>query len=212
MIRSYVLREIAPDSVRCLGCDYMLRGIENDRCPECGQEFDVQGQRELRFSWEGARVHRKFTYSWFRTAGISLLLAAPFVWYGAMMLLPLPVVATANREVARFRRTLESEGRCLPLRLDSAYAVGTDASVGMISFEKHAEGFGAFAAQWWRARSDVGVAPPDATTTGVVGGVDNAWVIVGPWRFRWSIASQSAIWLCLPNRSFELSVGADSRS
>src|SRR4051812_42173367 len=27
-------------SGRCWGCDYLLRGVESGRCPECGREFD----------------------------------------------------------------------------------------------------------------------------------------------------------------------------
>lgn len=29
-----------PEEARCLGCGYLLRGLERPLCPECGREFD----------------------------------------------------------------------------------------------------------------------------------------------------------------------------
>jgi hypothetical protein len=34
-----------PETAVCLNCRYMLRGLENPVCPECGQEFDPQDPR-----------------------------------------------------------------------------------------------------------------------------------------------------------------------
>lgn len=36
---------IPPEPVRCVGCGYILEGLPENRCPECGRRFDPQDQR-----------------------------------------------------------------------------------------------------------------------------------------------------------------------
>lgn len=34
--------------MHCIGCDYSLRGLESDHCPECGRTFDLNNPRTYR--------------------------------------------------------------------------------------------------------------------------------------------------------------------
>ncbi|MEW6197355.1 MAG: hypothetical protein AB1601_01640 [Planctomycetota bacterium] len=34
-----------PEPKRCLGCGYILQGLPENRCPECGRTFDPRDQR-----------------------------------------------------------------------------------------------------------------------------------------------------------------------
>jgi len=37
-----------PDDARCLHCNYLLRGLSEDKCPECGREFDSDDRMTFR--------------------------------------------------------------------------------------------------------------------------------------------------------------------
>lgn len=43
---------------RCRKCDYPLRGLIENRCPECGRPFDPGDPKTMRFGRRGERVQR----------------------------------------------------------------------------------------------------------------------------------------------------------
>ena len=47
--------DCSDDALLCPGCEYDLRGIESERCPECGLVIDREAIRHSRVPWE----HRK---------------------------------------------------------------------------------------------------------------------------------------------------------
>src|SRR5579862_2002337 len=54
---------IAPSSAdpargRCRACDYPLHGLTENRCPECGLQFDPDDPRTMRFGRRGEWVQR----------------------------------------------------------------------------------------------------------------------------------------------------------
>ncbi len=61
VLRAFVGRAIHPEQRRCWKCGYYLRGLDSQRCPECGRQR--QGRRDLRLRlgasdrplWIGAR-------------------------------------------------------------------------------------------------------------------------------------------------------------
>jgi len=57
-----------PDNAVCLGCGYMLRGLPNSLCPECGRPFDVAKPSTYRIPVETQRV-----WSPFGLAGVGLV-------------------------------------------------------------------------------------------------------------------------------------------
>ncbi len=44
-------RSAIDEDVFCLGCGYNLRGLQDDRCPECGREFDRAALTTSRIPW-----------------------------------------------------------------------------------------------------------------------------------------------------------------
>lgn len=48
-----------PDTAVCIDCRYMLRGLENPVCPECGQRFDPDDRRTYR-----DRTRRDVCFRW----------------------------------------------------------------------------------------------------------------------------------------------------
>lgn len=66
---------------RCLHCDYVLEGLKDNQCPECGQSFDPHdpdtyasriGERTLRWSvWTG-----RFILAWMLIVGVPAATAA----------------------------------------------------------------------------------------------------------------------------------------
>jgi hypothetical protein len=69
-----------PLMARCRGCRYPLRGLRENRCPECGRVFDPAEPRTMRLPHRPARLVR-----W---------LLRPQTWLGRS-LLPIAVIAAA---------------------------------------------------------------------------------------------------------------------
>src|SRR5436190_23642408 len=69
-----------PDSARCLQCDYLLRGLTEPRCPECGREFDPADPKTYatgpRIGWLSRRMLAPIGWPFFvlAIAAVSLLL------------------------------------------------------------------------------------------------------------------------------------------
>lgn len=49
---------IEDQTPRCWGCDYLLRGVESSRCPECGREFDPADPASMNHSRAIGRAGR----------------------------------------------------------------------------------------------------------------------------------------------------------
>ena len=49
---------MAADDRYCLGCDYGLKGLPENRCPECGREFDPENPATFEHTSTGANITR----------------------------------------------------------------------------------------------------------------------------------------------------------
>ena len=102
-----------PDDAKCLGCAYALRGIDSDRCPECGRSFDQADpltyhthrdrdafkQRELQQAQRESAVSVRWVIritlalavlvgaGWFNVFSLLLLFVIAFVATGSVLLL-----------------------------------------------------------------------------------------------------------------------------
>lgn len=47
------------ETARCLGCGYALRGLIDERCPECGRAFDPADWRTMKIKFPGNRPPRR---------------------------------------------------------------------------------------------------------------------------------------------------------
>ncbi len=80
-----------PDNARCLQCDYLLRGLNENKCPECGANFDPANPTTYREPQIPAHIYR-----WVRPAS---RIVPPIV---AVFAVTLQYAARGSREFDRF--------------------------------------------------------------------------------------------------------------
>ena len=100
----------------CPGCEYLLRGLPDGRCPECGRTFArgrllveqyvLEGGR--RFSRRAARAAK---WCWVIAAGLMVLF---WVVYGVVALAAARAASYADY-MSWFDRSFELSGRLIPL-------------------------------------------------------------------------------------------------
>jgi hypothetical protein len=77
---------ILTDEMYCLGCGYSLRGLEQQRCPECGRSFDPDNWRTFRseFSQSQPNWITRSLWIWICLSGFG---AVVLFLYGIMLAL-----------------------------------------------------------------------------------------------------------------------------
>ena len=65
-------------SARCLDCDYLLHGLHEARCPECGRGFDLGDPA----TYHTGRPMPLFVRSWLKPIGGPTLVLAGSGWLG----------------------------------------------------------------------------------------------------------------------------------
>jgi len=69
-----------PADARCVGCDYLLRGLSQNRCPECGREFDPGNPKTFvvgpRLGWLGKQLLAGVRWPTLGLCGVGVVLLA----------------------------------------------------------------------------------------------------------------------------------------
>lgn len=77
---------VPPEDAHCLGCEYSLRGLSTQRCPECGRPFDPGDKRTMRIGPRFGAATRILTGPIGEWARRMLLIGCAAILWGAAWL------------------------------------------------------------------------------------------------------------------------------
>jgi len=201
LLRTEVVQAVGPDELRCTSCGYMLRGLEDPRCPECGYEGNRDGKAEYGFRWGRARGLRG-TSTVLRFAILPALFLAP-VWVPLILVgLPRPWLRFVPLAIRPDWQVLSPNRNAFPISLDAVCVVRHGDQLAVIRFGRVAALSGRYDAGYWSNASKYGSEPADGRTSGKVTNRGGPNLLVGPWRFSCSTAGANMLWLTRPDATF----------
>jgi hypothetical protein len=111
----------APEAMLCLGCGYDLRGLPENRCPECGRAFDPVDPTTFAAGMRDGRPYLALSVL------SAVVVAVPFTpWFGlpAPMLLPFQIGAMIVSIAILWKsmRILREPRGCIRYRYALAFA------------------------------------------------------------------------------------------
>ena len=204
VLRRRILAGIDPEQRRCEQCNYLLRGLPELRCPECGSAFQRDARAAIRLGQVG-RLRWKLA-RWSSLAVLVVSLTAP-VWVTlALLFTPLgtqlgrpsgpPGAPFYNSIGADLFLARQGAQLRFPLRGDHAWLVRDGAALAVIRMERDGR---AWYYRWgyWPDGSLAGSAPPATGARKRIfkGNICGEPVPIGPWRLYLQLGGFDAVFL-----------------
>jgi hypothetical protein len=203
ILRRQIVRIIRPDEVRCIACGYLLKGIESQRCPECGREIGPNVRPVFCFKWQ--RFGR-----WKRASMLAklvlllLLLTAPLAVPVVLVNLPRNWLRFAPAAIVPQRQVLYPDAHAFPIRLDAVCLIRHEAELAVVRFSQELPRRGRYEVGFWSDANAFGREPPVSIHTGEVTNGGGPDLPLGPWTFRYGMASENMIWLTRPDGTYHV--------
>jgi hypothetical protein len=216
VVRRRIRAGIGLEQRRCEGCNYLLRGLPEPRCPECGVSFSPEGQPALHL---GPAGHLRWRLvRWLHVAILVVSLTAP-VWVTLVLVFtPLGTRLSRPAPGGRLYSPIGSElmsrqaaKLSFPLRGDRAWLVRSGVALAVIWMERDRDKWYCHWAYW----PDGSHARSTDPTTGArievfKGNICGEPVQVGPWMLGLRLGSFGAFILdAQPGLAVEVVAAAD---
>ena len=205
LVRTSVVGAVDYDDLRCRNCDYLLRGIDEGYCPECGRErngidaveYRVLGQRP---GW-ARRTRRLVPF-----AAVVVLLSAP-VWLPiGLTCLPRNWLRFIPAAVRPDEQILYFDTDTFPIRFGSICVVRHKGSVAIIRFQKKEAYRAGYRVSYWSDANDCRPSnPSDLESVGQVTMGGGPKLPVGPWEFYYSFCEDMVL-VTRPAESYSVEV------
>ena len=205
VLRRHVVAAVTADSLRCQTCGYLLRGLPEPRCPECGR--GTMPQARPAFGLLGAPSSRWRLAKWTAQLAIpfALLCAPPAV---PTVLLQLPTFLQERLPTATQAtlKRLSKDPDLIPVRRNTLCLVRRDGALGVVRLRFRPGWW--YDVAYWPSEAACNHAPPQIAESGllVLGPGLTVDLKVGPWSLTYMFGSQSYWWLRRPDSSFDVQV------
>jgi hypothetical protein len=216
VVRRRILAGIGPEQRRCEMCDYLLRGLPEPRCPECGISFSPEAQPALHL---GPAGHLRWRLvRWLHVAILVMALTAP-VWVtlalvftplGTRLSRPLPG-GPFYSPIGNELRSRQAAKLSFPLRGHRAWLVRSGDALAVICMERVRDQWYCHWAYWPDGSQ---VRSTDPTTGARIevfrGNICGEPVQVGPWMLGLRLGSFGAFILdAQPGLAVEVVAASD---
>ena len=203
LLQGEVIRSVTTEDLRCMRCGYMLRGLRQLRCPECGSGEDRDGKARYGLLWSMRGRLRRASRVTSRLLPPALLLAP--VWVPlAVLRLPMAWIPYLPSAIQPSRQVLSYDQNRFPVRFNAVALVRHGGAIGAIQVRRFPTAVATFDTAYWARECDFGRKPPDQKRGGRVARQYGIGLPVGPWNLSFSSDDQAMIWLDRPDATYEV--------
>jgi hypothetical protein len=205
VLRRHVVAAVTADSLRCQSCGYLLRGLPEPRCPECGRRTTPQARAA--FGLLGAPSSRWRAAKWTAQLAIPLaLLSAPLAVPTVLLQLPTFLQERLPTATQATLKRLSKDPDLIPVRGNTLCLVRRDGALGVVRLRFQPRWW--YDVAYWASEAACNHAPPQIAESGplVLGPGLTAELKVGPWPLTYIYGSQFRWALRRPDSSFDVQV------
>ncbi|MCA9252050.1 MAG: hypothetical protein KDA54_13050 [Phycisphaerales bacterium] len=202
ILRSALIESVSDDELRCFECGYLLTGLPNERCPECGSDVECKDkERYGLFRLKRTPMFQRALSGLAKVVILALLLAPAWLPISVASL-PRTWLRFVPSAIAPGWEVYNSNADAFPIRLDSVCLVKQGNSVAVIQFKRVMDMRADYKVAFWNDKSDMeSRRAPDSSKTGKIDNKMPQSVSAGPWTLSYDIASENMIWLHRPENS-----------
>lgn len=202
VLRRYVTRLVPADGHRCVACGYLLRGLSEPRCPECGLETRLC--QKPGFHLLGRRSEQ------IRRASVFIQFVLPFMLVFAPLWIPLlakQILSIAGRPTVPVGAPrVAPNPDAFPVDVGAVCFVRRNGEVSAVRVSKDPQNQWRYESRYWADEAAFGHDPPSATNTGPLSPPSWSSLTAGPWTLHFSDGSDTMGYLYRPDVTYQVEV------